>query len=342
MDIVDIGNKLQKAIPNSQFASGRKELVIRCPFCGHTSSPGKRHMYIGLSKDNPIMYNCFKCEAGGIVNKKLLTKLNIDPVLMDEIGSFNKSKMKSKSNSYSSNSYGDINIDYTSFDINQNIIYDKVSYINNRLGTNLSIDEMMYNKIIFDFSFFKRHIMGKLRATESDFQRIQKDYVGFLSVNNTSLTLRCIRNNYDKRYRYLVVKLYDIEDYNKAYSIPVNIPITTDRVLVNISEGQFDILSIYHNMMNKANGLYIAAAGNKYISVLDLIISKGIMNMDLHLYFDNDEAGNIAQRQMEYFIKNNRIFFSSSQVFFHMNRFPGEKDFGVNKDKINDFCVKIL
>lgn len=337
---MNIGSKLKSLIPNSQFAAGKKELVLRCPYCGHTSSAGKKHMYIGLSKDKPYMFNCFKCEAGGLVNRTFLNLLNItDEELIQAIDIHNKEMRQSRGNSYASNRIREPQIAYDAFEVNYDIYPDKVNYINGRLGTNLSVSEMMNMKIIFDFSFFKRQIMRYLGATESDFERIQRDYVGFLSVNNTSLSMRCIRQT-DSKYRYLICKLDDRDIYNKAFCIPSSIPYTSDRIMVHIAEGQFDILSIYNNITNRSTGIYFAAAGNKYSSILKYILSKGIMYMDIHLYFDNDSAGEIAKRQIEYFIKNNIAFFRGSRVFAHVNK--ADKDYGVSIDKIQDFCIQII
>lgn len=337
---MDIGSKLKALIPNSQFAAGKKELVLRCPYCGHTSSAGKKHMYIGLSKDKPYMFNCFKCEAGGLVNRTFLNLLDIrDEELIQAIDIHNKEMRLSRGNSYSSNRIREPQVAYDAFEVNYNLYPDKVNYINNRLGTNLSVSEMMNMKIIFDFSFFKRQIMRYLGATESDFERIQRDYVGFLSVNNTSLSMRCIRQT-DIKYRYLICKLDDRDIYNKAFCIPSSIPYTSDRIMVHIAEGQFDIISIYNNMTNRSTGIYFAAAGNKYSAILKYVLSKGIMYMDIHLYFDNDQAGEIAKRQIEYFIKNNIAFFRGSRVFAHVNQ--ADKDYGVPIDKIQDFCIQII
>lgn len=337
---MDVGSKLKALIPNSQFAAGKKELVLRCPYCGHTSSAGKKHMYIGLSKDKPYMFNCFKCEAGGLVNRVFLDLLNIhDQELIQHIELHNKSMRKARGNHYSANHIKQPQVAYDAFEVNYDVYPDKVKYINSRLGSNLSVSEMMNMKIIFDFSFFKRQIMSYLGATESDFERIQRDYVGFLSVNNTSLSMRCIRE-VESKYRYLICKLDDRDIYNKAFCIPSVIPYTSERIPVHISEGQFDILSIYTNITKGSTGIYFAAAGNKYSAILRYILSRGIMNMDIHLYFDNDSAGDIAKRQIEYFIKNNIIFFRGCQVFTHVNK--KDKDFGVPLEKIDDYCVKIL
>ena len=337
---MDIGSKLKSLIPNSQFAAGKKELVLRCPYCGHTSSAGKKHMYIGLSKDKPYMFNCFKCEAGGLVNRTFLNLLDIrDEELIQAIDIHNKEMRISRGNSYASNRIREPQVAYDAFEVNYDIYPDKVNYINGRLGTNLSVSEMMNMKIIFDFSFFKRQIMRYLGATESDFERIQRDYVGFLSVNNTSLSMRCIRQT-DSKYRYLICKLDDRDIYNKAFCIPSSIPYTSDRIMVHIAEGQFDIISIYNNITNRSTGIYFAAAGNKYSAILKYILSKGIMYMDIHLYFDNDSAGEIAKRQIEYFIKNNIAFFKGSRVFAHVNQ--ADKDYGVSIEKIQDFCIQII
>ena len=286
------------------------------------------------------MFNCFKCEAGGLVNRTFLNLLDIrDEELIQAIDIHNKEMRLSRGNSYSSNRIREPQIAYDAFEVNYDIYPDKVNYINNRLGTNLSVSEMMNMKIIFDFSFFKRQIMRYLGATESDFERIQRDYVGFLSVNNTSLSMRCIRE-VDSKYRYLICKLDDRDIYNKAFCIPSSIPYTSDRIMVHITEGQFDIISVYNNIANRATGIYFAAAGNKYSAVLKYILSKGIMYMDIHLYFDNDSAGEIAKRQIDYFIKNNIAFFRGSRVFAHVNQ--ADKDYGVSIDKIQDFCIQII
>ena len=47
-----------------------------CPFCGDT----KGHMYvlIKLNDDTPVLYNCFKCNSHGVMNKKFLSYFNLN------------------------------------------------------------------------------------------------------------------------------------------------------------------------------------------------------------------------------------------------------------------------
>ena len=60
---------------------------------------------------------------------------------------------QSGSNSYSANHIRQPQVANGVFKVNYDIFSDKVNYINSRLGTNLSVSEMMNMKIIFDFSF---------------------------------------------------------------------------------------------------------------------------------------------------------------------------------------------
>ena len=79
---------------NAKRASGGKECIIRCPFCGDSRDTSKAHMYIGVNKkhNNAISYNCFKCNSGGIVGLEFLKKLNIyDMTLINLVLDYNKS-----------------------------------------------------------------------------------------------------------------------------------------------------------------------------------------------------------------------------------------------------------
>ena len=57
---------------NAKVASGGREVVKRCHFCGDSRDPTSRHLYIGLADDGIIKFNCFKCNSGGIVDGKFL------------------------------------------------------------------------------------------------------------------------------------------------------------------------------------------------------------------------------------------------------------------------------
>lgn len=335
-----LANNLLKAIPFSQLAAGGKELVIRCPYCGHTSSKGKRHMYISVSDDKPIMYNCFKCEAKGIANKNFLNDIGLrDTNLIAQIESHNRAINRNSSSVL----YGESRRQYQSVFSTDNALVrlsdfkDKLNYVRMRLGNNLPDSYLLSCRLVFDVSPFFGAIRKIFRATDEDLMRIQKDYVGFLSTNGTALILRCIKQ-VDSKFRYIIVKLYE-ENFTKIYSMPTSVNIMEQCPEVHITEGQFDILSVYFNMKQMSNGIYLAASGNKYLAALSYIISKGVIDMNLNLYFDNDDAGSISEKQMLSFIKGNARLFERSSITFHKNM--KDKDFGVPLEMIEDKITRI-
>ena len=333
---MNLADRLKQAIPNSQFVSGRKELAIRCPYCGHTSSAGKKHMYIGLSEDRPLLYNCFKCESSGKVNRIFLSDIGIaDQSLINDIELHNRNNSKSI---YMPQENLDVNYLTNQIQFRGDYFEDKLNYINSRLGLNLDTSVLMNMRIVFDLTPYIWALKKNLRATDNDIIRLQRDYFGMLSCNGSAITLRCIRDC-DRKYRYIIVKLYD-EGFTKMYSVPMEIDLRMGRVPVHIVEGQFDILSIYFNLCKASTGVYIAAAGNKYRSAIDYVMDKGVFRMDLHLYFDNDDAGRIAERQMRKYVSDYRGFFYSSSVYVHRNM-SGEKDYGVPVALIRDSIERI-
>ena len=54
--------------------------VVRCPYCGDSSDPRKAHFYItiDMEQNTPILYNCFRCPAGGVMNKEVMEMLGMD------------------------------------------------------------------------------------------------------------------------------------------------------------------------------------------------------------------------------------------------------------------------
>ena len=75
---------------NAKVASGGREIVKRCHFCGDSKDQTHAHLYIGY-KDGLIRYNCFKCGAKGIVDKRFLYDLGCyDERLVGLITDLNK------------------------------------------------------------------------------------------------------------------------------------------------------------------------------------------------------------------------------------------------------------
>ena len=61
-----------------------------------------------------------------------------------------------------------------------------------------------------------------------------------------------------------------------------------------------------------------------------------IINAEIHIYFDNDvKDSEIAD--ILYQLQGLNI-----DVYFHWNRFENEKDYGVPKNRILDYCEQMI
>ena len=84
----------------AKVVSGGREILKRCHICGDSRDPSDAHMYIGL-KNGAIVYNCFKCNAGGYVDGSFLRNMDCyDPNIIYLCQEQNKAASSSNS-SYS-------------------------------------------------------------------------------------------------------------------------------------------------------------------------------------------------------------------------------------------------
>ena len=80
---------------NGKVASGGKEIIIRCPFCGDSRDIKDAHLYVEINKkkNDSISYNCFKCGTGGFVDGKFFREIRCtDTNLINNVLEYNRSR----------------------------------------------------------------------------------------------------------------------------------------------------------------------------------------------------------------------------------------------------------
>ena len=177
----------------------------------------------------------------------------------------------------------------------------------------------------------KRGIINELSA----------HYLGFLSANNNKIIMRDITDSgYFGRYYKLTLNPNNFS-IGSFYSLMSQFNLLyTDAIDINIAEGTFDILSIYLNLSSnkKENQLYFASCGFNFPTIIKYLISQGITTeINLHIYADNDKSDLEIKNQFK------NIFYTIwiDNIFIHRNIYPGEKDFGISKDHIDEKIYKI-
>ena len=319
--------------------------TIKCPYC-NDDSPSHGHFSIKIDIDNddePMLYNCLKCPANGMVTKQTLDDIGIyiDSSMSNQITRVNR--RYAKRNKLVDMMIEDFNIPPV---INEQLTNIKLDYINNRLNTEISFNDLEKFKIVPQLSEFMvfNEIENIKGLSPALIRFIDYNYVGFLSLNRNNLVFRKINDNVNGN-RYLKVKIHEKNlDPNSFYTIssPLDIMYNGD-IHIHTAEGTFDIISIYNNIYNGnpgPNNLFYAVCGFSYITILKNIIRMGITtDIIWHLYADNDKKDYEILKMIQ---KNKNILPYIKSVYFHRNGYPGKKDFGVRKEFIQETKKKMM
>ena len=302
------------------------------------------HMYVSIPQNanDPSFFNCFRCGSKGIVTDRILSEWNCydDNIAIALINHNRNIKTIPKGNSRIINP---IRYRWVS---NDELSMNKLAYINNRLGVNLSLQDMPNLKICLNIrDFMIQNPTLKPTKNANDMNLLNNYFLGFISLDNYFINFRrlvdegVIGNKYmDERYiNYVVAEKMD--NTERFYTIPTTIDYSNpNRIPIHIAEGPFDCLSIFLNVRKQSYGVYTSISGNKYASLVKhFIVNLGFHYSEIHLYPDNDASG--SDNKMKPI--NDMCAPLGIPVYIHRNSFGNEKDFGVSPDRINEniYCL---
>ena len=346
-DVITFGKRLsiflKSQIPDALDASGGSELVCHCKYC-LDNSPGHGHLYIKIpqTKDEAILFYCFKCHASGILTSKVLLDWGIYNA---EIAATLDNLSKTHRSPYIG--YNKQRFQFVNHVTDVNLANMKLKYINDRIGTNLTINECLRQKIIFNLKdALDYNEIDTYTRSLSIINQLNWSFLGFLSLDNNFVNLRricdegIVYETIDKRY--ITYNIHNSQNNNeKFYVLPTSIDLIKLRTLdIHIAEGPFDILSIKYNLRYNSPGIFAAVTGSNYKKLIwTLITVYKIVSFNLHIYPDNDRYGNdeviddLAQLFWPYL----------GEMVIHRNCYQNEKDFGVPLNRIDEkiYCIDL-
>lgn len=333
-------NAIKTIDPLAKSASGGREVIVRCRFCGDSKDQKHAHFYISVpqTQDELSFYHCKKCPAHGIVNDDILRKLGCTDsnILVDvmrhnaEVLSLPKYKYLKTINRYP------LRYDWIS---NSSMNEYKLKYINNRIGANFTYADLSSLKIFLNLYDIIRQNNLELTRYQNICDQLNDNFIGFISYDNSFCGLRKVTNNELYKYidkRYINYELINKQNNNKNhYVIPSQLNVLdVNPIKIHIAEGQFDILSIYYNLQkcNNYQNIYIACGGKSYIQSLEFILMEtGVINYEIHFYPDKDVTDYEFNRDVL-----RVIGLLPCNIYIHRNIFEGEKDYGVPLNRIKD------
>ena len=338
-----------KTLPICKPTSNMRNWVVRCPYCGDSmkSNHGHFSILIDLQSDAPMLYRCFRCNESGILIPQVLEDLNLgyDQSLNQNLNLLNK---LSSNSSYFKDKVKNFIVPVPAANARN---YMKLQYINNRLGTSISLEDCAEYKIVLTFSEFLAvnnipvdtpDAMGSVLKS-SIVRTLDQRYLGFVSANNNKITFRDISpdgSGYLGRYYKVTLDILN-RSPNTFYSLMSKFDVMyTEPINIHIAEGTFDILSVYLNLAPESsqNSLFFASCGYSFSTILKYLIYTGVnTDITLHIYSDNDKLDKDHLRLLGKPFYQNWL----DNVIIHRNVYGDEKDFGVSKDRINDYSYSL-
>lgn len=319
----------------SRMNSNKSELMMRCPFCGDSiKHANSTHLYIKMpeSDKEPFLYYCQRCKSSGIIDKDFFRALKIkDSSLLIDVISYNKKATKNKPKYSKSMSKRYLFIPNV-IKRNKLNVY-KLNYINQRLGINLTFNDLERYKIILNlYDLLDINNIQTLSCKEKMSDTLDKNFIGFVSFDNNYIIMRNLSKTNMKEMRYYNYNIFNMHENSKRfYVIPTEFDLLNSEVNIVLTEGVFDILSVYFNIKKKENKntIYAAVGGVGYEDVIrQLVRYSGCLNFSLEIYGDSDQPLRFYQN----IIKN--IPHLVNKFTLYQNSL--EKDFGVPLD-----CIKI-
>ena len=323
-------------------AGGRKEVNCRCFYCADSSNMRKGHFYISVPKeDEPSLFYCQKCHTHGIVtNNKLIEWGIFDSQMGVKITQYNSKVLSlTKNKKFLDNFIYNIR---NSFITEDKLSLYKLKYINDRLGTSLSLQDCIRNKIVLNINDLIRENRLELTRHPNIVEQLDAHFLGFLSYDNAFINMRnlemaTVYDSIDKRYiNYNIFNKYD--NTMKFYVLPNEINLLDPRpVRLHLSEGPFDILSIKYNLVGESyRDIFASVSGSSYKGCIRHFVTQlGIYNLEIHIYKDND------QNMYQMYDIANLLKYFNIPLFVHNNAYPNEKDYGIPKERIIDNIIQL-
>lgn len=320
------------------------ETRIRCPFCGDSKKdPNATRLYI--ANKPPFKFICFNCGVSGIVNDKFLNILNGNESSY-EIATYLKQKRQEASRQGNFiGSRSKANLPYfrkkLDFSITRFSDIKKLDYLNNRLGTSITIDDVEKYKIVLNIQdFFNKNgvDINKRFTTEREkrqFIEIREKYIGFLSSDRNIIVFRNTDPNCGDKERFANIRVYlfdeDEFESTKTYNIGNKVDIYKPKHKVILTEGIIDIIGVYEHFykgkVDESDYIFMANCGKSFQTSLEHITSLSLLDNDITIYSDSDVGMKMYNKLKRH---SPELAYNNVEVLYNTIG----KDFGVRKEQI--------
>lgn len=326
--------RLLASLPNVKVKSDI-QLLTRCVICGDSKKdPNKMRMYIKIDTNNPaegVLYHCHNCGAHGYLTSKLLEKIrsgygeNCSQILRDINRKASDANGTTRINRY--RRLRKLPVTYHGIPTDENTLK-KVKYVFSRVGKPINVINDQSLKIVWNLSEFLKE--NNFPVNTKMLWLFDRDYVGFLSVNNDYVLLRDVTGQ--SKYRWTKYNILDKHrDIVSYYAMATRLDIMSrEQITIVVAEGVFDLLGIRYNVYDgkTENMIYLACTNGTFEDAILFYVNKGLVgdNIRVEIYIDNDSMYDFKP------LKRKLGLFGITVIGYYNAL---RKDFGYPKDEID-------
>lgn len=324
-------------LKDAKYNTDKTEIICICPWC-NGGRKSERSFYISIpTKDKPrLLFRCFRasCRQGqtkGYITPDFLRMINCNNYEANiYLNGLNKEALKEKRFTEKGSRY------IRNFPSPEDKLSKaKLQYINKRLGISLNLKDLIKLKIHTNMNeLFKYNDVPKDKKKDYYYKNLSDYGIAFISTYNDYIVVRNATES-EKIKRYSIVDIFDTDEYMekfKTYNIPTKIDLLSDSPIeLILTEGSFDILSVYFNIEDKGdfNKIYCSVSGSSYERIINHYIRQyGLLDLIIKIYSDTE----VELSYYERIYKNIKKFTNSLEMYVYYNK--KYKDFGVSKKEI--------
>ncbi len=312
---------------NARPTSDRKNLKMRCPYCGDSINKSSAHLQMDIKP--PFVFHCYRCDEAGVLTPNTMKDFKLDEsnlrmLILELNKTIGKTSGKYKKKNYFKNYKFSTEITET--------VKNSLEYFNKRYGFNYTEEnikhlEDFYRVVLDPVQFFNNNRI-KFKLEDYPFDTS----IGFISSDRTYLILRDYSGKADKKYNNYKIDLFS-EEKNKIYHINTKINMLNIKTHLILTEGIFDIIGVYEHFYKQnnydinTNYIFAASCGKSFAGTINKYFRMGFLDMDITIYSDSDVNIKFYKD-----IKYNSEYMKKNIITIYYNDM--EKDYGIPYENI--------
>jgi hypothetical protein len=345
----DVAQGIEEVMASMQrsgrpFHTANGQINTRCGFCGDSSkNASSRHFYLALEYPHPAF--CQRCNfSSGELTPEILEALGAE-----DADAYARAVTKDRNRAGRRKRRGGLHLGAARLrmeipppDRSDPMDRAAIGYLEGRLGLDLSEREIQRYKIVCCglFGLLDANGITDVTVKAHEAKRLNDTCVGWLSADESYAIFRNTDEEWEARggRRYTNYRIHQSWEGSKVFACRQDVDLLAGEFQVVASEGIIDLIAIerefYPEERWEPHFIGAACNGSTHAALLRMVLGLGVLSPRVDLYPDKEEG---SMRKVRAALAGESPFFAEPgfRLRAFQNDFPGEKDFGVPRERMN-------